>query len=301
MTPTACTWVEPNVVAECSIIGENATWIRRGTRMVHSRIGDGVFVGFRCRLEHVQLSNSTMLGARCTLLGTKQQPITIGSFCWLGGGVTVAKGIRIGEGAIVGAGSYVSADIPAYTIAIGQPAKVLKIREVVRDEEPGFADFLDHIRRQRVLTPASGEDKIGERSFITASLNNGLGFSMGDDCILIGRKNQDGEGGIDVGQDVRLGNRVILEALGGIRVGDNSIINDDVLIITTTHDYGLLSLPQLRRPVSIGSHAEIGRGSIVIGGVRVGEGAIIMPDSLVIRDVGAGETVFGVPARSISA
>ena len=36
-------------------------------------------------------------------------------------------GVTIGEGAIVGAGSVVVKDIPAYTIAVGNPAKVVKI------------------------------------------------------------------------------------------------------------------------------------------------------------------------------
>nr|WP_309569329.1 hypothetical protein [Bacteroides thetaiotaomicron] len=38
----------------------------------------------------------------------------------------VMPGVTIGEGAIVGAGSLVTKDIPAWTIAAGRPAKVLK-------------------------------------------------------------------------------------------------------------------------------------------------------------------------------
>ena len=45
---------------------------------------------------------------------------------WLGTGVTVLGGVTIGEGAIIGAGSVVTKNIPAFSIAAGNPAKVVK-------------------------------------------------------------------------------------------------------------------------------------------------------------------------------
>ena len=39
----------------------------------------------------------------------------------------IMPGVTIGEGAIVGAGSLVTKDIPAWTIAMGRPAKVIKV------------------------------------------------------------------------------------------------------------------------------------------------------------------------------
>ncbi|KAA1152845.1 acyltransferase [Pseudoalteromonas fuliginea] len=45
---------------------------------------------------------------------------------WLGTGVTVLAGVTIGEGAIIGAGSVVTKNIPPFTIAAGNPAKVVK-------------------------------------------------------------------------------------------------------------------------------------------------------------------------------
>ena len=46
--------------------------------------------------------------------------------CHVGLGTTVLPGVTIGEGAIIGAGSLVTKDIPAWTIAAGVPAKVIK-------------------------------------------------------------------------------------------------------------------------------------------------------------------------------
>lgn len=56
----------------------------------------------------------------------KALPITIGNNVWLGEGVMVLPGVNIGEGSIVGAGSVVTKDISEYSIAIGNPAKIIK-------------------------------------------------------------------------------------------------------------------------------------------------------------------------------
>ena len=53
-------------------------------------------------------------------------PIRIGDYAWLGFDVVVLKGVTIGEGAIIGARSVVTKDIPAWTIAAGNPARVVK-------------------------------------------------------------------------------------------------------------------------------------------------------------------------------
>ena len=53
-------------------------------------------------------------------------PITIGNNVWLGNNVCVMPGVTIGDGVIVGANSVVTQDIPAFTVAAGVPAKVIK-------------------------------------------------------------------------------------------------------------------------------------------------------------------------------
>ena len=60
-------------------------------------------------------------------------PVTIGSGCWLGGGVIVLPGVTIGEGCVIGAGSVVTKDIPANSVAVGNPCRV--IRKINGDEQ----------------------------------------------------------------------------------------------------------------------------------------------------------------------
>ncbi len=50
--------------------------------------------------------------------------VTIGDRCWLGNNVSILDGVTIGEGSVIGAGSIVTRSIPAYSVAMGAPAKV---------------------------------------------------------------------------------------------------------------------------------------------------------------------------------
>jgi galactoside O-acetyltransferase len=56
----------------------------------------------------------------------RSAPIKICDYVWIGFDVVVLKGVTIGEGAIIGARSVVTSDIPAWTIAAGNPARVVK-------------------------------------------------------------------------------------------------------------------------------------------------------------------------------
>lgn len=55
--------------------------------------------------------------------------ITIGEDCWIGANSVIVSGVNISNGAIIGANSFVNKDIPAYSIAIGSPAKIIKYRK----------------------------------------------------------------------------------------------------------------------------------------------------------------------------
>jgi acetyltransferase-like isoleucine patch superfamily enzyme len=64
---------------------------------------------------------------------TSRGPTRIEDNVWCGAGVVVTSGVTIGRRSVIGANSVVTSDIPAYSIAAGAPAKVLRTIEYERD------------------------------------------------------------------------------------------------------------------------------------------------------------------------
>lgn len=58
--------------------------------------------------------------------GIGRAPVWIGDHCWLGTNALVLKGVRIGPGTVVAAGSVVVSDLPPFTLAAGNPARVVR-------------------------------------------------------------------------------------------------------------------------------------------------------------------------------
>lgn len=53
-------------------------------------------------------------------------PTRIGDNCWLGANVVVTSGVTIGERCVIGANAVVTRDIPAFSVAVGNPARVIR-------------------------------------------------------------------------------------------------------------------------------------------------------------------------------
>jgi len=69
-----------------------------------------------------------------------QKPIRIGEDCWIGINVFVAPGVTIGKGCVIGANSTVLADLPPYSVAMGQPARTMSKRLAFSPPEELKAD-----------------------------------------------------------------------------------------------------------------------------------------------------------------
>lgn len=105
------------------------------------RLGEGVFVNANCTFLDsgtITIGARTKIGPNCQLYTPQHpidyidrrepvetaHPIAIGEDCWLGGGVIVCPGVEIGDRCIIAAGSVVTRNIPADSLAAGNPATV---------------------------------------------------------------------------------------------------------------------------------------------------------------------------------
>lgn len=102
----------------------------------HIRIGSGVQIAPNCAFYPYNHGYAAGTPIKAQPISTKGD-LVIGDDAWLGVGVIVLDGVRIGKGTAIGAGSVVVHDIPDGAIAVGAPARVLKMRSAPDSKTEG--------------------------------------------------------------------------------------------------------------------------------------------------------------------
>ncbi len=141
-------------------VGKQATlslgrwcWIGGGSKIrVHEgrcEIGAKTVMGEECTISayrEVVIGRECLIADRVMLIdfdhGTSEvertiraqgiytRPVRVGHNCWLGYGACLLRGADVGDNSVIGANSVVTRGIPANVIAAGQPARVVRRREV---------------------------------------------------------------------------------------------------------------------------------------------------------------------------
>jgi acetyltransferase-like isoleucine patch superfamily enzyme len=134
-------------------------------------------------------------------------------------------------------------------------------------------------------------DYVVDRWEKARQLGFGEGSSIYDNVIVFGRPK--------VGRNVWIGPNVLLDASGGLTIGDNCNISAGVHIYS--HDSierctSGGSADIAKAPVVIGANTYIGPNTVIAKGVRIGTGCVIGAMSFVVKDVPDGSVAFGIPA-----
>lgn len=96
-----------------------------------------------------------------------------------------------------------------------------------------------------------------------------------------------------------LGDDVVIYNLAPVTLGDRVTISQEAYICAGTHDYNLISMPLITKPIVLKDDSWICARVFVSPGVTVGEGGIVGAGSVVTRDVADWTIVAGNPAKAV--
>lgn len=155
---------------------------------------------------------------------------------------------------------------------------------------------------RRLLTSV-GRDTVFEGALDIPLLNRVV---IGEQCLISAGVSfvVTATGSITLGNRVYIGKSCVLASAIGITIGDNTMLAEFVSVIDADHGVEKNGIPirdqELKPfPVTIGSDVWVGRGSAILKGISIGDGAIIGANSVVTHDVPPFAIVCGSPARMI--
>ena len=129
---------------------------------VNVKVGKNVFFNVNCSIldsAPVEIGDNVLIGPSCTIATAIHptspsmrkaeiewaRPIKIGNNVWLGSNVCVGPGVTIGDNSVIGMGSVVVRDIPPNTVAVGNPARVIKTLKEHEDVSK-YIEELDKVK-----------------------------------------------------------------------------------------------------------------------------------------------------------
>lgn len=138
------------------------------------------------------------------------------------------------------------------------------------------------------------DEMLGDRWKKATALKFGRGTSIYENSYVYGRPT--------VGKSVWIGPYTILDATGGLEIGDGTEISCGAMIFSHSTHLRTVSeghIGPIRKPVRIGRFVHVGSGAVILPGVTIGDNSIIGAGAVVTSNVGKRKVALGVPARVV--
>ena len=140
--------IEPGaVIREKVEIGEGAVIMMGAVINIGAVIGEGTMIDMGAVLGgRAIVGNRCHIGAGTVLAGVVEPasatPVVIEDDVMIGANAVVIEGVRVGRGAVVGAGAIVIKDVPAGAVVVGNPARIIKMKDEKTEAKTALIDAL---------------------------------------------------------------------------------------------------------------------------------------------------------------
>ncbi|ELW9450756.1 sugar O-acetyltransferase [Burkholderia cenocepacia] len=166
---------------------------------------------------------------------------------------------------------------------------------------PESAAMVAEVKRAMAITARLNRLTFDDAADVRALFGELIGSQVDDGFMLIPPFHATGGAGMKLGRNVFVNQNCTFYDLGGLEIGDDVMIGPNVSLITSSHPVE----PSRRRdgviakPIVIERNVWIGAGATIIGGVTIGENAVVAAAAVVTRDVPPNTQVGGNPAKII--
>ena len=166
---------------------------------------------------------------------------------------------------------------------------------------PESAAMLASLKRAIAITANLNRLTFNDAEEVRALFSEPIGKKVDDSFMLIPPFYTTGGADIRVGRNVFVNQNCTFYDLGGLVIADDVMIGPNVSLITSGHPVEPAERRAfvVARPIAIERNVWIAAGATIIGGVTVGENAVVAAGSVVTKDVPSNTLVGGNPARVI--
>ncbi|MCA7926004.1 sugar O-acetyltransferase [Burkholderia cenocepacia] len=172
---------------------------------------------------------------------------------------------------------------------------------IIPRRTPESAAMVAEVKRAMAITARLNRLTFDDAADVRALFGELIGSQVDDGFMLIPPFHATGGAGMKLGRNVFVNQNCTFYDLGGLEIGDDVMIGPNVSLITSGHPVE----PSRRRdgviakPIVIERNVWIGAGATIIGGVTIGENAVVAAVAVVTRDVPPNTLVGGNPAKII--